>query len=585
MCTSTNPTSVLRDQGGSLPPRRPALQPRRTAIAIVACVSTGLLIYSNSFSGKFLFDDWTQILASDQVRQMRPPVELVLASARPVATLTLSLNYALHGEHLWGYHLVNLAIHLAATLVLFGTVRRSLSGGRLAARFSEASCGLALAVALVWMAHPLQTQSVTYIVQRTESLMGLFYLVTLYAFIRAQDSARPGWWYALSVASCAFGMATKEVMATAPVMVLWYDRALIGSSWRQIARQRGVYYLALASTWGILAGLMLAHTDRYVAAGTLVVRGVTPLQYALTQPSVILHYLRLAFWPSGQCLDYSWPPATSAVQIVPAALATLALLGGTMWCMFRYPACGFLGGWFFVILAPTSSVLPIRDLAFEHRMYLPLASVAAGVVIGAYWGLERFLGWYRVGRIGRRGVEIAAAGLVITALGGATYLRNEVYASEVTMWQDVVEKAPYNPRGYNNLGFALMRQGRYDEADRCLHEALRLFPPYLHAQVNLGLLRMMQGNVNEAVACFRRAVQRHPDSAWAQIHLAHGLARQNNTAEASRHLREALRLNPRYLEEVQANEYLRPLLSDPATAPGGLSLRQSAPLKTAPLDR
>jgi len=535
-------------------------------IGALACLSLGLLIYANSFSGTFVFDDWIHVLAKEHQRLLSSPWELLTESSRPLATLSFALNYVLHGHRPWGYHLVNLGIHLAATLVLFGIVRRTLSRGRLAQRYRNSADGLALAVALIWMAHPLQTQSVTYIVQRMESLMGMLYLATLYGFIRAQDSPRPRWWYTASVACCALGMAAKEVMVTAPLVVLWYDRAMVASSWREIVRRRSRYYAALGATWGALAALLVTHGTGYMNSGVMVVRGVTPLEYALTQPSIILHYLRLTFWPAGQCLDSSWPPARSVWQIVPPAAVILALLAATAWCIVRRPNWGFLGGWFFLILAPTSSVVPIRDLAFEHRMYLSLAAVATAAVIVGYELLERLLAKLSMRRDARRAIETAVVVAVVAALGYTTHVRNRVYATEATVWRDVVAQAPYNPRGHNNLGFALFREGRLHEAGREYREALRRFPAYFQARVNLGILLMNQRDFDGAAAQLREAIRLDPQSAWARINLAHVLAQQGKAGEAREHLQQALRRNPAYRPEAEANRYLRPLLK---TAPHG----------------
>ena len=168
--------------------------------------------------------------------------------------------------------------------------------------------------------------------------------------------------------------ASKEVAAVTPLLVLWYDRAMAASSWGEMVRRRWAYYAGMAGTWVILAGLMLSHAHAYAAGGVLVVKEVTPWQYAISQPGVIVHYLRLCFWPTGLCLDYGWPVAATVSEVIPPLLLIGALLAATVWAIFRWPAWSFLGAWLFFILAPTSSVLPIRDLAFEHRMYLPLAA-------------------------------------------------------------------------------------------------------------------------------------------------------------------------------------------------------------------
>ena len=186
-------------------------------------------------------------------------------------------------------------------------------------------------------------------------------------------------------------MATKEVVATAPLVVLLFDRTFLSGSFRAAFARRWGLYLALAATWGIIAWELLI-TD-FHGGSTAVTRGqFTRWTYLLTEAQVLPHYLRLAIWPAGQCFDYGWPPAASLAQVFWPGLLVVALLGLTVWALVKRPVLGFFGAWFFVILAPTSSVVPILDAAVEHRMYLPLAAIAAGVVAVGYMLVERFAG-------------------------------------------------------------------------------------------------------------------------------------------------------------------------------------------------
>jgi protein O-mannosyl-transferase len=214
-----------------------------------------------------------------------------LWGGRPVVNLSLALNYALGGSNVWGYHALNLAIHIIlAGLTLFGVVRRTLLRPALRERFSPSAARLALVVAVLWTAHPLQTEAVTYVSQRCESLMGLFYLLTLYCFVRGADSQRCGWWFTLSVVACLLGMATKEVMVTAPLLVLLYDRTFVTGSFRKAWTRHRRLYLSLAGTWLLLGYLMAGlhyrggrlwprnywmgvRTDRVSGGGTLLVVG------------------------------------------------------------------------------------------------------------------------------------------------------------------------------------------------------------------------------------------------------------------------------------------------------------------------
>jgi len=171
-------------------------------------------------------------------------------SGRPVLNFSFALNYAISGEHPWSYHVVNLGIHLAAALTLFGILRRTWWS----ALSQRASCATdsswpAAAAAILWAVHPLTTESVTYLAQRAESLMALFYLLTLYCAARATTADRPKTWESLSVLCCLLGVGTKEAIVSAPIAVVLYDRAFAAPTWRALWRGRRSYYLALFATW------------------------------------------------------------------------------------------------------------------------------------------------------------------------------------------------------------------------------------------------------------------------------------------------------------------------------------------------
>src|SRR5262249_10459492 len=253
-----------------------------------------------------------------------------------------------------------------------------------------------------------------YIIQRAESLMGLFYLLTLYCAIRGFASSNRGWWFVVSIGACALGMATKEVMVTAPIMVALYDRMFVSSSFLDMLRRRYGLYAGLAASWLIIPVLLA--TSR-VSESTGPTTGLTPSLYLATELGVVVHYLRLAVWPSPLVLDYTWRLPQTVGQVLPSAAGILALVAGSALAFRRFPLVAFWGAWFFVILAPTSSILPIADLAFEHRMYLPLAAVVVLVVVGAHEAIGLLIARLGAPNGLRRGVEIGLALVVVTLLG------------------------------------------------------------------------------------------------------------------------------------------------------------------------
>ncbi len=537
-------------------------------------VLVGLTAYHNSLSGEFVFDDQYAIVKNSLLRQLWPPIWMS-STTRPFTNFTFALNYAFGGLHVVGYHLLNLSIHLFAALVLYGIVRRTLSGPLLKSRYGSASAGLALATALIWLVHPLQTESVTYIVQRAESLTGLFYLLTLYCVIRSVDVASGLRWALAAVGACALGMMSKPIMATAPLTVLLYDCVFICRSFAETLRRRWTLYLGLAATWLILSLLLSGPPESLQGAGFHIEK-FTPAAYILTQPGVILHYLRLAFWPRPLCLDYPWPAAKSFGAIVPPALALTAAFFMMLWALRRKPALGFLGIWFFLILMPTSSFIPLDDPIAEHRMYLSLAALAVLAVVGGWELLFRFVPETRI----RRVFSACAAGVLVAALSGMTIQRNLIYQNETSLWNSVLEQYPNSVRGHTNLGEALFRQGKITEAVVHYKEALRLKPDHANAHYNLGLALNKQGKFqeasvhymealrlrpgdpdtynnlgenliqqrrfSEAVEPLVKAVQLQPKNASAHNNLGIALSQQGQLAEAVVHYKEALRLKPDY---------------------------------------
>ena len=556
-------------------------------LAVTVIVIGALAAYANTFHAPFTFDDVSSIGDNPSILHLwplsgplsPPPGWGFTVSGRPVLNLTLAINYAISGFDVWSYHLFNLVIHVLAGLTLFGIVRRTLArldGSSVGRGLSptglsptkQVSSGakpvsdvkpnlLALAIALLWTLHPLQTESVTYVIQRAESLMGLFFLLTLYGFIRGVDchvlrdngNARPatsgplghllsdklqgggrGIWFALSVLACLLGMACKEVMATAPVLVLLYDRSFVAGNFRDAWKQRRGLYLALAATWLPLAWL-LAGTGGNRGGTMGFDPGISWSGYWLTQFEAVTRYLGLAFWPHPLVFDYGKPLVRPLAEIWWQAIVVLALLSLTIWALVRKPRCGFFGAWFFAILAPTSLVPGAIQMIVEHRMYLSLAAVIAFVVGVASLRFHPRL--------------VAGAGAVLAlAAGVVTWQRNAVYGSERTLWEDTVARRPANARAQNNLGLSYYHLGRFDDAIARYRESLRLDPTVANTHYNLGLAFMHSGRLAEAVAPFEEAVRILPYYFYAHQNLGVVLTKLGRPQEALAHFAEALRFDP-----------------------------------------
>lgn len=511
-------------------------------------VAAGIAVYLNSFAGSFLFDDVNQILGNVRIRDLGWPWPF-LAARRPLVELSLAVNYALHHFELFGYHAVNLTVHLLAAVVLYALVRRTLRRAPLSDRYAGIATHVAGVVALIWVVHPLQTQAVTYLIQRSESLMALLYLLTLYFASVAADARRPAIWQTLCVIACGLGMTAKAVMITAPLMVLLYDRAFIAGSFRDALVRRARLYTALAGTWLILwlcgvAPAVLGLTDRPAHVG-FGFKGVGPLEYGLTQFGVLTRYLRLAFWPRPLCLDYDWPVADSAWQVIAPMIFIFAVIGLVIRTFTRHPRLAFPLVGFFVILAPTSTIVPIRDPIFEHRLYLPLAGIITLLVLSGHAGLSALARWASWDNAMTARVTTRVVTVATVLLGVLTITRNGMYHDPLRMWRDVVAKAPRNGGGHLALGTILQAAGRLDEAITAFRDAVAADPQDDRPVFNLGNALRARGEASQAQSAYRTSIALNPRRADAHLGLGVALMDQDRLAEAEGALREAISLDPR----------------------------------------
>ena len=507
---------------------------RRHAVLISAVTLAGaaLLAYANSFSVPLLFDDWVTILHNPRLRQVWPiwaalsPPEATGVGGRPIANLSFVLNYAVTGESIPGFHAVNVAIHFLAGLTLFGIVRRTLQRLTSVPQLQIYAAEVALVTAAWWTLHPVQTQSVTYVSQRTESLMGLFFFFTLYAFIRGAAGNAPLRWFGAAVAACFAGMATKEGMVTIPVIVLLYDYAFLSGSFQAAWRQRWKVYVCLAASWILLAALMGGLHGRGVGFGL----GLTWWSYLLIECRAIVTYLSLTFWPVPLVFDYGFDLGSPGIAEVLSATGLSVLGVGTIVALWRAPAIGFLGAWFLITLAPTSSVVPIPlQPISENRIYVPTAAVITALVVGVQY-------YFQSRRIITLMIGVAAL-MVMTAA------RNRDYRSEIAIWNDTVAKRPSSARAHSNLGHVLQAAGKLTEARREHEIALQLRPNYSEAHTNLAAILGQLGDVNAAIEHGRRAVESDPRNTNAHYNLAVALTQKGNIAEAIRAYEACLHLN------------------------------------------
>ncbi len=478
--------------------------------------------YANTLSCPFIFDSVDNISDNPSIRQLWPLNDAFWAPAdkgiagRPIINFSLAVNYAISGSAPWSYHLCNIIIHALAGLTLFGIAFRLLlnhcPGLKIPPLTARNTAGF---IAMAWSLHPLQTEAVTYVIQRCESLMGLCFFLTLYAAIRGWESTSRKCrrsWHAAAICACLAGVGCKEVIVAAPLLVLLCDYLLVHRDWKllRIIRASSGLYIGLLACMVLLA--ILVGSGR--TAGSTHGRNLdAAICYWRAQPEVILHYLYLSIWPASLCLDYWWTGGAAITQ--SASLAAVTAMG--VLCLYalrqRHPLCYPLI-WFFCILAPTS-LYPLPDAMFEHRMYLPLAAVIAILTLSAL----RLMAGLQLTPKSRHVLCIAFATAITGIFGTLTLRRNYQYANRISIWGDTVRKRPQNPRALYNLGHALANSGEYAMAAAYLQQALEHGWDNADTHNHLGLCLYCLGQAHAALPHFMQAVRQRPDydRAWHNL--------------------------------------------------------------------
>ena len=534
-----------------------------------------IALYARAINAPLVFDDISQIRESVIIRGLLTNPGAILRETRPVTAFTLALNYQIGELDTTGYHAFNIAVHVLAVLTLFGVVHRVLRRDSWPPNIQRDAAWIASAVALLWAVHPLNTQAVAYIVQRAESIMALCYLFVLYAMLRgigAQGRTRIVW-FAASIVVCAIGMGSKEVMFTAPLMALLFDRLFVAGSFRAIGR-RFIVYALQGATWLVLLSTGITRTlgvkpapppstppsdmpvdinaaqaDISRIVGTIVGSvsqgdptvgfgsGASPWTYLLTQAQVILHYVRLTFWPDPLVLDYAWPFVSSFGEVWWQFSLLGVLFAASVVMLFRRPWIGYAGLWVFVILGPTSSVVPVADAAFEHRMYLPLVGLVVLVVGGGY-ALTRK----------RPAVALACLAVVAGALSVRTFVRAGDYNTPSVIWGKAAHACPHNERAWVNHGAALYDENAHLPMDQrvakplaAYKQALEHKPDSTKALVNIGACYFLLDEYDTAEAYYLRAIYLRPRNTDAPFRL--GVIARRRAAEdpehAAKHLADA----------------------------------------------
>jgi tetratricopeptide (TPR) repeat protein len=543
----------------------------RTAISLFLIAILGFIVYSNSFHLPFVFDDDTSILDNPVIKSLRN----FLSSStgydynprRFVGYLSIAMNYALGGLDVTGYHAFNLAVHIVNALLVYALMVLTFRTPYMRnSSLSRSSRPIAFFTAALFVVHPIQTEAVTYVVQRFTSLTTMFYLMSLSLYAKWRLLEEPGrspgrralLWYFLSLAAAVLAMKTKEIAFTLPIVVVIYEFFFF----RLPARRRVPFLAPILATLFIIP-LSLLNIAKPLGEALSDASQVTRLQtdvsrwdYLLTQFRVIVTYIRLLVFPVNQNLDYDYPMyhSFSAPSVFLSFLFLLALFVFGLYLFrrsgrhdseygpgLRLVSFGIM--WFFVTLSVESSVIPIIDLMFEHRAYLPSVGFISAFVVGAMIVMSR-LKRKREKFFGKAVVPLLA--VILLLFGLATYSRNMTWRDPVTLWSDVVKKSPAKARAIYNLGQAYDVKGAAEKAADLYQTAIRLDPYLGHAYNNLANIYEKQGRVELAIWLYSKVIALYPEDAIARTNLGGVYAKQGRYAEAIAELTSALRIKPDY---------------------------------------
>jgi tetratricopeptide (TPR) repeat protein len=553
----------------------------------------GVLAFGPGLNGVFIYDDNEEIVKNPNVHHIDKPMDVMFGRfhlpVRPIPYLTFALNYAVHGTQTFGYHVINLGLHLANAILLCLFIRDTLlyfTRNRFS--FKEAQF-LSLAISLLWLVHPLQTQPVNYIYQRIEVLMSFFLITTFYFFQLSVLTTKvkfKGIWLILSVIMCYLGMLSKEVMIVTPLLLLWYYAVFVWPCKEVYVKERGLYFIFIFAGWLVFGLFFLSQKDQYAELINKDSTLASSFDYLLTQSQVILKYLQLTFWPRGQCFEYGWPVVHS-VDVVKYELITIGcMLLATLALIVSFPRLGYVAGWFWILLGPTSSFLPVLAPANEHRMYLALLSPVTLFVLGVYWWMMRLADRNAQTAI----IPFSATMLIlITTLMGVSLYRSTVYTNYLDLWHDTAEKAPWNGLPFYQLGTRYVELSDYVNGEKYCRRAVELNPKNGSAYNNLGLSEMHLGRQDEAFAHFQKSLEADPVLPYPYVNLGNLLA-QKDPAKALDLYHKAIALKPDYADAyvnagvvimqsfknvLRAKEYMeQALLIDPNNVSAQKNLEQ-----------
>ncbi len=516
----------------------------KTSVVIVLLFLTGFLLYSNTFHHSFHFDDYVFIVNNPEITDITDIRQIWNEGSAPtrfVTYLTFAINYHFHRFEEWGYHLGNIAIHSInsglvfwLTLLIFRTptVQRQ--------HLRDRSWSVAILTAALFLVHPMQTQAVTYICQRFASLATLFYLLTVCWYLKARlETTGAKLYVTLAVISAVCGMFTKQIVLTLPMMIVFLEICLFERfSLKQIWSGRNVKWLIL-----LLAFLLLIPAVYRFDTASIIGREFDSLshrgdvlnspRYLLTQFRVIWTYIRLMVLPVGQNLLYDFPASYTLWEgrTLMGLIGLGLLIGFAYWCRRRFVFVTLGIGWFLIALLVESSIIPIRQVIFEHRCYLP----SYGWMLMTAAVLVRFLS------TPQRLWSVSA--MVLITLAILTYQRNQVWRDGITLWTDVLAKSPNMIRPYTHLATAYLNAGRLDEAIDIYTRGIEVDPQRAESYNNRGNVYVIRRQYDMALKDYKKALSLDDSLVKTYNNVGIIYNRQKNFPEALKYYNKALELD------------------------------------------
>ena len=583
----------------------------KSSFALIVITLFTVIIYSNIYQSSFVFDDRPGIQEKLDIRSVGNYLSVDrLLKPRDIVNLTFALNFRFGKLNVFGYHLINVLIHIINGFLVYflsltvfkqlspsftkpfgrlngpnSKLKRSTSKerrqgtktGRKQKSKKAPSLGrnthpapsqssiinlqssipwMSLVAALIFVAHPIQTQAVTYTVQRFASMAAMFYLASVLFYLKARimvqssklKAQRSGRYslsafFGLSIVCGMLAFLSKQNTASLPGVILLAEYLLIDRTWEGWKRKIPWFCLTFAF-WGLFVLYVIGFFSGGIEGQGLLedvsrltqeTENVSRWSYLCTQFNVLVIYIRLLLLPIGQNLDYLYPFKTGFFDgYTPLAFAFLiGVIAIGVWNIRKKPVTCFGIFWVFITLSVESSLIPIKDALFEHRLYLPMFGFALIISYLVFHLLSKRISW-----------AVAISVVVILCLGTATYLRNITWQDNTNLWSDVVSKNFHNYRAHNNLGFALIEQGRAEEAIEHYLQALRIKPDHYKAHYNMGVALDKQGRTEEAIERYLQALRIKPDYVEAQNNLGNALDKQGRAEEAIEHYLQALRIKP-----------------------------------------